>query len=109
MIFLNFTEPRFLSPPHNEKEPKQLLWMDRKAIEAKTGTVGLSPMLLTETSSPSSKDHDGHGAFPVKPCINTVGEFKVLPTTHAGYAFTWFSLSGAGIIMTKKLITKGRG
>jgi surfeit locus 1 family protein len=46
--------------------------------------------------------------FPVKPSKETVGEFKVLPSTHAGYAFTWFGLSSAGIFMTRKLITRGR-
>ena len=78
--------------------------MDRKAIEEKTKTLGMSPLLLTETSSSNSEGNN----FPVKPSKETVGEFKVLPSTHAGYAFTWFGLTGAGLFMTKKLITKGR-
>ena len=33
-------------------------------------------------------------------------EFKVAPETHAGYAATWFALSGAGAVMTRKLLRK---
>lgn len=86
--------------------------MDRQAIEQKTKTNGLSPLLITETrmiSNDSNEDHNHGVVFPIKPSIETVGEFKVLPPTHAGYAFTWFSLSGAGMYMTRKLITRGRG
>lgn len=46
--------------------------------------------------------------FPVKPPLETVGEFKVTPMIHAGYAVTWFGLASAGLIMTRKLITRGR-
>ena len=46
--------------------------------------------------------------FPVQPPLETVGEFKVTPMIHAGYAFTWFGLASAGVVMTRKLITKGR-
>ena len=110
-------EPKYLSPPHDKKNPKQLLWMDRQAIEQKTNTIGISPLLITEThpgEMDGNHDDDGKGAYttptyPIKPCNSTVGEFKVLPSTHAGYAFTWFGLSGAGILMTKRLITRGRG
>jgi len=98
--------PRFISPPHNEKEPRQLLWMDRIAIEKLTSTTGASPLFLQETSSATEKNTI---IFPVKPSKETVGEFKVSPATHAGYGFTWFGLSGFGVIMTRKLITRGRG
>lgn len=119
-------QPKYFSPPHDKKNPKQLLWMDRKAIEQKTNTVGLSPLLITETSPSGANSNNNSGdnsgkyattgndksmsnIYPIKPCNDTVGEFKVLPSTHAGYAFTWFGLSGAGILMTKRLITRGRG
>jgi len=97
--------PRFMSPPHSEKEPKQLLWMDRVAIESKTKTNGQSPLIMTETVGDDQKMED---MAPFKPSLSSVGEFKVTTTTHAGYAATWFGLSGAGIIMTRKLITRGR-
>lgn len=97
-------EPRFMSPPHYSKEPRQLLWFDRKAIEEKTNTVGIAPLLMTETSDQGPVDGP-----PFKPSMQSVGEFKVSSSTHAGYAVTWFGLSGAGMIMTRKLITRGRG
>lgn len=97
-------KPRFMSPPH--PDPKRLLWMDRSALEAGTNTEGSSPVLVIETTS--DDDRSG-GAFPATPNTSAVAEFKVTPPVHAGYAATWFGLSGAGIIMTKKLMTRGRG
>jgi surfeit locus 1 family protein len=47
-------------------------------------------------------------AWPVTPTADKVGDFKVSPTVHAGYAFTWFGLSGAGLYMTRMLLTRGR-
>ena len=84
--------------------------MDRKAIEHKTQTAGLSPLLITEAIqlSSSSATKNNENSIPVKPLIDAIGEFKVMPPTHAGYAFTWFGLSAAGTMMTKKLISRGR-
>ena len=108
-------QPKFLSPIHDERNPNQLLWMDRAALEAKTGTVGQNPLLLTETAEADDIDRAAVASsaapaptFPVRPSAATVGEFKVTPATHAGYAVTWFGLSAAGIVMTRKLITRGR-
>ena len=44
--------------------------------------------------------------FPVQPSEEYVGEFKVTPDVHMGYAITWLGLSGAGVIMTRKLLTR---
>lgn len=96
-------QPRFMSPPHNEREPRQLLWFDRKTMEDKTKTVGLEPLLIAETCEVAAVEGP-----PFKPTKKAVGEFKVTSSTHAGYAATWFGLSGAGMIMTRKLITRGR-
>jgi len=98
-------QPRFMSPPHSDIESNQLLWFDREAIEARTKTKGMEPLLMTETISGSNTGADGP---PFKPSKESVGEFKVTPATHFGYGLTWFGLSGAGIIMTRKLITRGR-
>jgi hypothetical protein len=46
--------------------------------------------------------------WPVTPTADKVADFKVSPTVHAGYAFTWFGLSGAGLYMTRMLLTRGR-
>ena len=47
-------------------------------------------------------------AYPLQPPVASISEFKTTPSVHVGYATTWFGLSGAGLYMTKKLITKGR-
>jgi len=44
------------------------------------------------------------GAHLLQPTIDAAVEFKVSPETHAGYAVTWFSLSAAGVAMTRKLL-----
>lgn len=96
-------QPKFMSPIHDDKKnPRQLLWFDRDAIETKTHTKGLYPLLMTETLE------EENTSVPIKPSKQSVGEFKVTPSTHAGYALTWFGLSGAGMVMTRKLLTKGR-
>ena len=135
-------KPKFLSPVHDQRTPNRLLWMDRGALEERTGTgAGTGkgkgkgaggdggdgqhrhPLLLTETAetAETADDSTADGSpdapplapptpptFPVRPTAETVGEFKVTPATHAGYAVTWFGLSGAGMIMTRKLLTRGR-
>lgn len=100
-------KPRFFSPEHTQG-PRKLLWFDRDAIEEFTNTKGISPLIVSETSA-KMNDDSSTITFPAKPVDTTVGEFKVLPETHAGYAFTWFGLSGAGIIMTRKMMMRGRG
>ena len=129
-------QPKFLSPVHDQRTPNMLLWMDRGALEERTGLgtgTGAGggaggdggqchhhPLLLTETmettTGSTGKEEDADTTappppaptFPVRPTAETVGEFKVTPATHAGYAVTWFGLSGAGMVMTRKLLTRGR-
>ena len=99
-------QPKFMSPIHDDKKnPRQLLWFDRDAIETKTHTKGLYPLLMTETLE---DEENSNTSVPIKPSKQSVGEFKVTPSTHAGYALTWFGLSSAGMVMTRKLLTKGR-
>ena len=97
-----------MSPPHNPKEPRQLLWLDRIAIEKLTDTSGAAPLLLKQTAEGKANEENDI-SFPVKPNKETVGEFKVSPSTHVGYAATWYGLATAGVFMTRKLITRGRG
>lgn len=104
-------QPKFMSPVHDDKKhPRQLLWFDRNAIETKTHTKGQYPLLMTETLEEEQNDKKNavSQSIPIKPSKQSVGEFKVTPSTHAGYALTWFGLSGAGMFMTRKLITRGR-
>jgi len=93
-------EPRYFSPPHDERHQRRLLWMDRIGLDAKTGTSG-APIVAQTSEQP--EEH-----FPISPNASGLGEFKVGPATHAGYALTWFGLSGAGLVMTRKLLTRGR-
>jgi cytochrome oxidase assembly protein ShyY1 len=95
------------------KEMKKLLWMDREAMEEMTGAADHSPLFvqINDSTTNSNSDNDGTNngiQFPVKPSQEYVGEFKVTPEIHVGYAVTWFGLSGAGVIMTRKLLTRGR-
>lgn len=60
------------------------------------------------TASSSSSSSASLLPYPLQPPISSISEFKTTPSVHVGYAITWFGLSGAGLYMTKKLITKGR-
>lgn len=108
-------EPRIIKPQHDfSKTPPQLFYMDEAALQQLAGSnehavvvTNEKPIILREIR----KDDSNNSAalqFPVQPPVETVGEFKVTPMIHAGYAFTWFGLAGAGLVMTRKLITKGR-
>jgi cytochrome oxidase assembly protein ShyY1 len=91
-----------ITPQHDyTKRPPQLFWMDQEALDKFSGTKKVPILLQVRTSSTST-------SFPVQPPLDTVGEFKTTPMIHAGYAVTWFGLAGAGVIMTRKLITRGR-
>jgi cytochrome oxidase assembly protein ShyY1 len=99
-------EPRFMTPDHElHKQPMQMFWVDQAALENVANIPEGKGTLLTELQTTEID----HIHWPVKPGVETVGEVKTTPAVHAGYAITWFGLSGAGIIMTRKLLTKGRG
>lgn len=84
---------------------QKLLWLDRQAIAEMTNCPsGLTPPLFVQI-----KNEESSGAtFPARSSREYVGEFKVTPEVHVGYATTWFGLSGAGILMTRKLLSRGR-
>lgn len=88
-------------------ECKRLLWMDRRAMEELTSCgADRHPYLFVEIDA--VERNGGPPSFPAKASREFVGEFKVSPAIHAGYAFTWFGLSSAGIVMTRKLLSRGR-
>ncbi|KAL3765633.1 hypothetical protein ACHAWU_002663 [Discostella pseudostelligera] len=92
---------------------KKLLWMDRPAMEELTSCPSdFHPPLFVEintaTTTDSSPQQSSSLQYPVKSSQEYVGEFKISPEIHAGYAVTWFGLSGAGMIMTRKLLSRGR-
>ena len=90
----------------NSSTVDKLLWMDRTAMEEITCTPSdVHPPLFVEINTDEKETAQ---QFPVKPTREFVGEFKIPPSVHVGYAITWYGLSGAGMIMTRKLLTKGR-
>lgn len=89
---------------------EKLLWMDRNAMEEATSTTkDYHPSLFVEinTNETTAAANDDI-IYPVKPTREFVGEFKIPPSVHVGYAVTWFGLSSAGMVMTRKLLTRGR-
>jgi cytochrome oxidase assembly protein ShyY1 len=90
--------------------------MDRKAMEEMTNCHAddhppLFVQINTTTTANTNNNRKSEPkttTFPVQPNEEYVGEFKVTPEVHMGYAVTWFGLSGAGVLMTRKLLTRGR-
>ena len=100
---------------NDENTIKKLLWMDRETMEEMTNcSTNDHPPLFVQINTTSATDDNNNmkktesKTFPVQPSQEYVGEFKVTPDVHMGYAITWFGLSGAGVIMTRKLLTRGR-
>ena len=91
----------------------RLIWFDRKAIEKGTKTAGLDPLLLTQVDGdgdgPTPNSDDPRLMFPMKASVDALKEFTITPEIHMSYAITWFGLSAAGVLMTKKLMLRGRG
>lgn len=102
------------------KRPLQLFWMDALALQA-IAESDRETTLLTQVApaQQESTDEDQHQQrrhsassdhqYPRLPALETIAEFKTTPSIHAGYAATWYGLSVAGVYMTRKLITRGRG
>jgi surfeit locus 1 family protein len=118
MLFvLIFTEPRIIAIDHDySKRPLQLFWMDAVALQAIAESDD-ETTLLTQVAAAAKVDDDetqrqsstGTERYPRLPALENISEFKTTPTIHAGYATTWYGLSVAGVFMTRKLITRGRG
>lgn len=94
------------STTYEKKSVRKLLWMDREAMEEMTSCRDNHPPLFVQIDTKANENEPK--TFPVQPSEEFVGEFKVTPDVHMGYAITWFGLSGAGVIMTRKLLTRGR-
>jgi SURF1 family len=101
-------EPRFLVANHNYRErPVQLYWFD---VDAMQKLVQRNDALLVTAYNDNNNQESGQDDSdfesllrPVRPTLTSLQEFKVSPAIHAAYAFTWFSLSLAGLIMTRRL------
>lgn len=118
---MNLEEPKWIKPQHDfSKKPLRLLYFDASALKVTLEMMRPphdqhhvteeeeSLVLLTQIKD-DSNNAGGKLAFPLQVPIDKVGEYKISPSIHAGYAATWFGLSGAGMFMTRKLMTRGRG
>jgi len=116
-------KPRFITPEHDySKRPLQLFWIDGLALKAIAAELytsedlasGAETAMVTQVIEDGDDDGDESGSgdgpllYPLQPPVSSIGNFKTTPATHMGYAATWFGLSGAGLFLTRKLITKGR-
>jgi surfeit locus 1 family protein len=121
-------EPRFMVPEHDLVDGviPRLYWFDQLTMKKLSLCKPMSAQEMSSTDVPyvilvrDEKDEQGvlHGnkestsnlisTFPVAPTAASISEFKVSPAVHAGYAFTWYSLSAAGMYMTR-LLLRGRG
>jgi cytochrome oxidase assembly protein ShyY1 len=62
-----------------------------------------APPLRLVTAVRNADDATLSSSWPVTPTAEKVGDFRVTPAVHAGYAFTWYGLSVAGLYMTRML------
>jgi len=125
-------EPKFLIAQHKlDERPPQLFWFDLPTLLALAGITDAAtsgdendtavvnddnknPRLLLATQVQDSHNDDDDPSrhanhWPARPTAEAASEFRISPAVHAGYAFTWYSLSAAGLYMTRKLLTRGRG
>ena len=64
------------------------------------------PVLVTQVQENNHTESPSHSRqqWPVRPTAEAASEFKISPFVHAGYSFTWYSLSVAGVYMTRELL-----
>lgn len=88
----------------------KLIWFDRKAVERGTNTSGKDPLLISQVTNNNDYDDsdDITKRFPLKASVDALKEFTITPEIHLSYAVTWFGLSAIGVLMTKKLMLRGR-
>ena len=103
--------PPPLSPflKKNGRSQPNLLWLEEQTLRDMTKIQEAKLHMFKEVVAQSlgSLSFMGLSSSPrslVRPTIDQAVEFKVTPETHAGYAATWFSLSVAGVFMTRKLL-----
>ena len=64
------------------------------------------PEILLPYATKVAQENDEPNVWPISPTAEKVGEFKVSPSVHVGYATTWYGLSMAGLYMTRLLLFK---
>jgi len=98
---------------HNFRErPIQLYWFDqdtmRKLIDQPDAALLTAIAVDDKEEEGDDTNNSDSGAIAshplLQPTLESVADFKVTPAVHAAYAVTWFGLSLAGMIMTRKLM-----
>jgi cytochrome oxidase assembly protein ShyY1 len=74
--------------------------MDPQAMIALGGVPANSPILTQIQDNESGPDDL------TRPSVDQVAMPNVSPAIHAGYAVTWYGLSLAGVLLTRKLILR---
>lgn len=90
-------EPKGTFSPINT--PQNVLWIETAFISTLLGCPSDSIFLVR-----LADDKDGPGEYPIARRAEHFQEFQVQPETHVGYAFTWFAMSLAGALMTRRLL-----
>jgi cytochrome oxidase assembly protein ShyY1 len=132
ILLLTCIEPRFLVAQHDfSSRPAILYWYDLPTMldianphhheeeeEANAPSVleqqqqqqHQREFLLPYATQIQTEDdlRAGTTNWPVSPSADKIGNFKVSPAIHVGYAVTWYGLSIAGLYMTRILLTRGR-
>eukprot|EP00984_Skeletonema_dohrnii_P024537 scaffold13671_cov72-Skeletonema_dohrnii-CCMP3373.AAC.4 len=76
----------------DKKCVRKLLWMDREAMEEMTNCIDDHPSLFVQINTTADDMKNEPKSFPVQPSDEYVGEFKVTPDVHMGYA-SWSILA----------------
>ena len=99
------------------RRPLQLFWIDGLALKAigEQSNLEEETAVVTQVIDNENDDDENENKnnellpiYPLQPPVTSISAFKTSPAVHMGYSATWFGLSGAGLYMTRKLITKGR-
>jgi cytochrome oxidase assembly protein ShyY1 len=112
-------EPKFLVAQHSlDETPPRLYWfdlptmlklggMERKGIDDNISNHQ-HLVLATQVQESNHTERTSHSIrhWPVRPTAEAASEFKISPFVHAGYAITWYSLSAAGVYMTRELLQR---
>lgn len=94
----------WLVPQHDfESQPPRLYWYDPAAMLQAAGVSHKQPSLMVTAVQQQQKQKL---QLPLRPSVEHVGDFKVTPATHVGYAATWYGLSLAGVYMTRMLLRR---
>jgi cytochrome oxidase assembly protein ShyY1 len=60
------------------------------------------------TGNDASATKEASSVWPLVPTGTALIDGRIHPAMHIGYAVTWYGLCAAGIVMTRRLATRGR-